>query len=213
MKKKLSQAELLARRRLSRKNPNRRPAPPEFGQLVRKLKEGRGMLSVDLALQLGIQPNIVSAIERGVLRPALARIFQLATALKADPKDLLRAAGRCLPCRGTGLREVRLPDPPPRPTRGSRYGEVRRHDLPLPRKPFGKFMEAAREKLGLSQREFADFAGVQKSNISDLESGSGRVNMSIERLRLLASKLGVDLGAALDAADRCRVCEGTGYAA
>jgi HTH-type transcriptional regulator, competence development regulator len=60
-----------------------------FGELIRGLRESRGMLLREVAANLEIDPSLLSRIERGDKSPTRGQVIQLAKILKANENDLL----------------------------------------------------------------------------------------------------------------------------
>lgn len=60
-----------------------------FGTLVRKLRESRKFLLREVAAKLGIDPSLLSRIERGKKRATRAHVLQLASLLSVDENELL----------------------------------------------------------------------------------------------------------------------------
>lgn len=60
-----------------------------FGELIRSLREARGMLLREVAAALQIDPSLLSRIETGEKRATRDQVIQLAKILKADENELL----------------------------------------------------------------------------------------------------------------------------
>ena len=60
-----------------------------FGARVRYLREQRSWSQETLADYAGLHRTYISGVERGVRNPSLTIVFQLASALKVSPSDLL----------------------------------------------------------------------------------------------------------------------------
>jgi transcriptional regulator with XRE-family HTH domain len=60
-----------------------------LGQSIRELRKSRGLLIREVAADLGIDPSLLSRIERGDKRPTRAQVVQLSEILDADRSDLL----------------------------------------------------------------------------------------------------------------------------
>jgi transcriptional regulator with XRE-family HTH domain len=70
--------------------------PGEFGRLVLRYREARGMSQQRLAAVAGLSDGYISLIETGRrgARPSRDTVLALAQALRVPPAELLRAAGR-----------------------------------------------------------------------------------------------------------------------
>lgn len=73
--------------------------PGDFGRLVKRYREARGMSQDRLAELVGITGGYVSQIESGTRgrRPARDLVISFAQALQANPAEFLRATGRLEP--------------------------------------------------------------------------------------------------------------------
>jgi transcriptional regulator with XRE-family HTH domain len=60
-----------------------------FGQKIRELREGKGLLLRQLAASLEIDSGLMSKIERGERKPNREQVKRLAQLLKADKNELL----------------------------------------------------------------------------------------------------------------------------
>lgn len=60
-----------------------------FGELIRELRQSRGMLLREVASYLKIDPSLLSRIERGDKSPTRVQVTQLAKILKANESDLI----------------------------------------------------------------------------------------------------------------------------
>lgn len=60
-----------------------------LGQSLRELRKSRGLLIREVAAQLGIDPSLLSRIERGDKKPTRAQVIQLSEILQANPRDML----------------------------------------------------------------------------------------------------------------------------
>lgn len=63
-------------------------ADPGVGPRLRALREQRGMSARSLAVALGISASAVSQIERGVMRPSVARLIAITDALGVPLADV-----------------------------------------------------------------------------------------------------------------------------
>ena len=61
---------------------------PNVGQVIRSLRDKKGLSLRDLAGQSGLSVNAISKIERGVNSPTVASLHQLASALEIHIRDL-----------------------------------------------------------------------------------------------------------------------------
>ena len=64
------------------------PGVPINGRTLRTIRELRGMTQEQLAEMVGVDPSAISNYERGVIRPPVARLDQIRTALDV-PLDSL----------------------------------------------------------------------------------------------------------------------------
>lgn len=64
-----------------------------FAVLLRKYRRDRGLSQESLAERAGLHRNFISLIERGVNKPSIDSLFQLALALEISPIDLVREIG------------------------------------------------------------------------------------------------------------------------
>jgi len=69
---------------------DRRPEAEKFGDIVRTLREERGLTQDQLAEHAGVSATYIGFIERGDNVPTLTIILQIASALKIRPSDLIR---------------------------------------------------------------------------------------------------------------------------
>jgi transcriptional regulator with XRE-family HTH domain len=61
------------------------------GENVRRIRQDRGLTQEQFAEVSGFSQQYLSGLERGRRNPTVVTLFELATALKATPIDLLRA--------------------------------------------------------------------------------------------------------------------------
>lgn len=61
-----------------------------FGQLLKELREERGLSQSQLALDSGLDQTFVSLLERGRRQPSLITIFALCDALHVEPETVVR---------------------------------------------------------------------------------------------------------------------------
>lgn len=62
-----------------------------FGQVLRKLREDRGLSQEELGFESGYHRTYISQLERGKKSPSLQTVFQLARALKLRPSEFIAA--------------------------------------------------------------------------------------------------------------------------
>jgi transcriptional regulator with XRE-family HTH domain len=62
-----------------------------FGQVVRELRQARGLSQEQLGFESGHHRTYISLIERGGRNPSLKTILALASALRTPPSQLLQA--------------------------------------------------------------------------------------------------------------------------
>jgi len=60
-----------------------------FGQILRQLRQKRGLSQEELALESGYHRTYISQLERGQKNPSLQTIFQLAKALNMEPSEII----------------------------------------------------------------------------------------------------------------------------
>jgi len=60
-----------------------------FGEMIRELRESKGLLLRELAAQLEIDPSFLSRVENGTKRPTRNQVVQLASILQQDKDALL----------------------------------------------------------------------------------------------------------------------------
>jgi transcriptional regulator with XRE-family HTH domain len=65
-----------------------------FGELLKKLREERGLSQSQLALEAELDQSFLSLIERGDRQPSLASLFAICDALNIEPDDVVRQLSR-----------------------------------------------------------------------------------------------------------------------
>jgi transcriptional regulator with XRE-family HTH domain len=60
-----------------------------IGQILRKIRERKGVTQEQLALDAGLNRAYIGYIERGERNPSTNTLVKIAKALKVSPKDLL----------------------------------------------------------------------------------------------------------------------------
>lgn len=60
-----------------------------FGSYLKNVRTKRGLTQLDLASMINVNPQNISAVERGEVAPTLFWIHKLATALKINPEILI----------------------------------------------------------------------------------------------------------------------------
>jgi len=74
-----------------KRQPGRRPTlGAAFGQVLRDLREARGISQERLGLQSGIHRTTFSLMERGLMSPSMATVFRLAESFQITPSELVR---------------------------------------------------------------------------------------------------------------------------
>ncbi|MBV8897232.1 MAG: helix-turn-helix transcriptional regulator [Acidobacteriaceae bacterium] len=68
----------------------RRPEAEQFGAVVRRLRESRGLTQEELAERAEVSATYIGFVERGDNVPTLTIIIQIASALDVRPSELLR---------------------------------------------------------------------------------------------------------------------------
>ena len=61
-----------------------------FGLVLRRLRQGRGLSQEALGFESGYHRTYISLLERGRKSPSLQTLFNLSSALKIDPAELIR---------------------------------------------------------------------------------------------------------------------------
>lgn len=80
---------------LHRKQVQPRSGPEKaFGQVVREIRESRGLSQMDLYMESGLDRTFVSAIERGIQSPTLKTIVRLSKVLRVAPSEMMRRMER-----------------------------------------------------------------------------------------------------------------------
>jgi len=62
-----------------------------FGQVLKRLRQERGLSQEELGFESGYHRTYVSLLERGKKNPSLKTVFQLAKALKMEPSQIIEA--------------------------------------------------------------------------------------------------------------------------
>lgn len=83
---------------------NQQSELPSLGELLRKAREGRGLSQTELANQLGVSKQHLSAVEKGISMISLSKAAEMARALNLSVESLavatfsdhVREAGICL---------------------------------------------------------------------------------------------------------------------
>lgn len=76
---------------LRRKQIQPRSGPEKaFGQVVREIRDSRGLSQMDLYMESGLDRTFISAIERGIQSPTLKTIVRLSRALDVKPSEMMR---------------------------------------------------------------------------------------------------------------------------
>ena len=63
--------------------------PVAFGDLLKQLREERGLSQAQLALESDVDQTFVSLLERGRRQPTLATLFALCDALRIQPDTVV----------------------------------------------------------------------------------------------------------------------------
>lgn len=61
-----------------------------FGELLKELREQRGLSQAQLALDSELDQTFVSLLERGRRQPSLVTLFALCEALRIEPEAVVR---------------------------------------------------------------------------------------------------------------------------
>jgi transcriptional regulator with XRE-family HTH domain len=64
-----------------------------LGRTIRELRHSRGLTLVEVAAEAGLSHPFLSQLERGLTRPSMRSLFQIAEALGTTQQALLAAAG------------------------------------------------------------------------------------------------------------------------
>ena len=70
-------------------SPQDQSVEKSFGQVLRKIRQEHGLSQEELGLESGYHRTYISLLERGKKNPSLETIFQLATALKVKPSEII----------------------------------------------------------------------------------------------------------------------------
>ncbi|WP_368974939.1 helix-turn-helix domain-containing protein [Caldifermentibacillus hisashii] len=73
----------------------------EFGKLLRKARENKGLTQEELALSCELDRTYISLLERGKRSPTLKKIFDLCEKLEVTPSDLIRELEEIVNKKGT----------------------------------------------------------------------------------------------------------------
>jgi transcriptional regulator with XRE-family HTH domain len=73
----------------SPKNHKDKSIEQTVGQILRQLRQERGLSQEELALESGYHRTYISQLERGQKNPSLRTIFQLAKALEVEPSEII----------------------------------------------------------------------------------------------------------------------------
>lgn len=68
--------------------------PVAFGQVLRELRQERGLSQERLALECGLDRTFVSLLERGLRQPTLSSMFTLAKGLGTTLSEMVRRVER-----------------------------------------------------------------------------------------------------------------------
>lgn len=106
-----------------------------LGETIRSFRKRKGIAQLYLAAGAGVSQGYLSRIEAGKATPSAGIVVRIAKTIRADPKELLRAAGyqRTSLQPATKLGRQRLPPSPERDAaireasrRGMSYAEIGR---------------------------------------------------------------------------------------
>ena len=61
-----------------------------FGQLLKVLREERGLSQAELALESELDQSFLSLMERGERQPSLSTLFAMSEALELEPDEIVR---------------------------------------------------------------------------------------------------------------------------
>ncbi|GAB6040819.1 helix-turn-helix domain-containing protein [Endothiovibrio diazotrophicus] len=75
---------------------NRRRTAAAFGDLLRQLRNERGLSQLDLALEADLDQSYVALMERGARQPTLHTLLSLARALERPVVELIEPVERRL---------------------------------------------------------------------------------------------------------------------
>lgn len=62
----------------------------KFGELLRELREKRGLTQEELGTDAELDRTYISLLERGLRQPTLQTLFNLAKALNVTPSSILK---------------------------------------------------------------------------------------------------------------------------
>lgn len=77
-----------------------------FGLTLQELRKARKISQEELGFESGYHRTYISQLERGRKSPSLRTIFQLATALKASPSDIVLCVERAFAASGQDLGQL-----------------------------------------------------------------------------------------------------------
>lgn len=60
-----------------------------FGQYLKQVRTEKGLSQMDIASSVGVNPQNISAIERGEVSPTFYWIVKLCKCIEIEPKDFL----------------------------------------------------------------------------------------------------------------------------
>jgi len=61
-----------------------------FGELLRDLRNKRGLTQEELGIDCGLDRTYISLLERGLRQPTLKVLFKLAEVLKVNPSTIVK---------------------------------------------------------------------------------------------------------------------------
>lgn len=65
-----------------------------FGELLKKLRQDKGLSQDKLAEKCGLHVNYISFLERGINQPSLKTIFLISEALELKPEELVKLVSK-----------------------------------------------------------------------------------------------------------------------
>jgi transcriptional regulator with XRE-family HTH domain len=77
-------------RRHATNRGNRLTAEQAFGQVLRSIRQGRGLSQEELGFDSGYHRTYISLLERGINSPSLATILKLSSVLQIRGSEVLR---------------------------------------------------------------------------------------------------------------------------
>jgi len=84
-------------------NTDNRSSGMAFGNVLRRLRQNRGLSQEDLGFESGHQRTYINLLERGTKSPYLQTIFNLSKALKIEPSEMIGQVYELLQTKHAGI--------------------------------------------------------------------------------------------------------------